>query len=285
MFCAALLATMSVALYAQESGAAKKQSLDKFIEMRNVAQARVDKAEAERKAADSLITEGERLKKEGNLEMTQLLDEQDKLEKRTFDVELPAIEKQIKSKDPQERKAGMEQKNEIRKAYNAEIKVLQSRNTEIQKKLKEAEKNEVRGKEKLKLADKAWKDAVAALKAIEKEIDAIESAEKSKEREALQAQKKKKDEEAAMQKQKEERELKKQKQKEEALAKKEADKAKLAQEREKEKNKEKEKREKEKAALQREKDKAAAKREADKAASEQKKEKEKEKAAKRKSGK
>ncbi|MDR1342945.1 MAG: hypothetical protein LBK18_06800 [Prevotellaceae bacterium] len=270
LFCAALLVTTSVALYAQEDGAAKNQNLDKFVARRTVAQARVDKTEAERKTADSLIAEGERLTKEGNAEMKQLLDDQIKLEKRVFGVELPAVDKQIKSKDAQERKTGMEKRSEIRKTYNADIKALQVRSGSIQKKLKDAKKNEVRGRDKLKLADKAWKDAVAALKAIEKEIAALEDAEKNKEREALQAQKKKEDAETAKQKQKEENELKKQKQKEDALAKREAEKAKLSQEREKKKNKETEKREKEKASVQREKEKTAAKREADKATSEQK---------------
>jgi colicin import membrane protein len=266
LLCTALLVTVPVASNAQENRTGKEDKMDKLAAKRNVAQARVDKAEADRKSADSLSAEGARLKKEGNLELEQLLDAQKSLEKRIFDVELPAAEKQIKSSDKQEQKLGKEKRNEIRKTYGAEIKLLQAQHAEIQKKIKDAEKNGTRGQEKMKLADKARKEAIAALKAVEKEIASYEDSERAKEREAQQLQKKKESEEIAKQKQKEAAEQKKQKDKEDALAKKEAEKAKTTQIREKIKSKEAEKREKEKAALQRQKEKDAAKREAEKAA-------------------
>jgi hypothetical protein len=265
LLCATLLTAAPVALYAQGEDGEKNPKLAKLIERRSATQVRVDKAEADRRAADSLLVEGARLNQEGKNELDKLFDDKDQLEKRVFGVDVPAIEKQIKSEDPQERKAGMTKRNEIRKEYNAELKILQARDAEIRRKLKEAEKYEMRGTEKLKLADKALKEAMTALKAIDKEISAIEGAEKTKDREALQSQKKKEEDEAARQKQKEADELKKQQQKEDALAKKEAEKTKHAQEREKVKAKEAEKREKEKAALQKKKEKEAAKREAAKA--------------------
>jgi hypothetical protein len=266
LLCTALLVTVPVASNAQGNRTGKEDKMDKFAAKRSVAQARVDKAEADRESADSLIAEGARLKKEGNLELEQLLDAQESLEKRIFDVELPAAEKQSNSPDKQEQKLGREKRNEIRKTYNAEIKLLQAQHAEIQKKIKDAEKNGARGQEKMKLADKARKEAIAALKAVEKEIADYEDGERAKEREAQQLQKKKESEEIAKQKQKEAAEQKKQKDKEDALTKKEAEKAKATQNREKIKSKEAEKREKEKAALQRQKEKDAAKREAEKAA-------------------
>lgn len=263
LICAALTVTMPAMLGAQESSGSSSQKIDKLTAKREVAQARVSKTEAERRSADSLIAAGIALAKASDAEMDEVLDEQAKLEDRVFKVELPAAEKQAKSKDREEKVEGLKKKSEIRKTYHAEVKTLQSRFTAIQKKKKEGIQNEARGREKKKLADKAWKDAVAALKVIEKEIDAFEGSEKAKEREAQQMQKRKEEELLAKQKQKEEAELKKQKDKEEMQAKKEAEKAKSTQEREKLKSREAAKREKE--AQQRQKEKEKASREAEKA--------------------
>ena len=142
--------------------------MDKLVARRNVAQARVEKAEAEKRSADSLIDAGISLMKESEAEMDVVLDEQAALEHRVFKVELPAAEKQIKSKDREEQAQGLGKRSEIRKTYHAEIKVLQTKFAAIQKRKKEAQQNEARGQEKLKLADKSLKDAVANLKAVEK---------------------------------------------------------------------------------------------------------------------
>jgi hypothetical protein len=263
--CAVLAVAAPFALNAQKSGEQSANKMDKLEVKRAAAQLRVDKAEADRRSADSLIALGLSLMKESDVEQEAILDEKDKLEQRVFKVELPAVEKQISSKDREEQAQGRAKKAEIRKEYNAEVKALQAKFAGAQKKKKEAKQSEMRGQEKKKLADKAWKDALAALKMVEKEIDAFEEAEKSKEREAQQALKKKENELAAKQQQREEAELKKQKEKEALQAKKEAEKAKALQEKEKKKSLEAAKREKEKAAQQKQQEKETAKREAEKA--------------------
>ncbi|MDR0712373.1 MAG: hypothetical protein LBF67_08560 [Prevotellaceae bacterium] len=259
--CIALTVAMPFMLNAQKDSEEGNSKMDKLIAKRNVAQARVNKAEAEKRSADSLITAGAQHAKKEAAEMEAILDDQAKLERRVFDVELPPIEKQTKSKDKQEQAQAVAKKAEIRKSYNAEINLLKSRHTASQKRKKEAELSVVRGQEKLKLVDKTLKDAITALKAVEKEMEALEEAEKNKERTAQQAQKRKEDEIAAKQKQKEIIELKKQKDREEMQAKREAEKAKRIQEREELKNKETGKKEKE--TLQRQKDKDEAKRKAE----------------------
>jgi hypothetical protein len=272
--CAALTFVLPAMLSAQESSASGNPKMDKLIAKRETAQARVNKADAERISADSLIAAGISLTKECDAELDEVLDEQAKLEDRVFKVELPVAEKQMKSKDHEEQAQGLRKRNEIRKAYNVEIKTLQSRFAAIQKKKKDAKQSETRGQEKKKLADKAWKEAIAALKTVEKEMEAFEDSEKAKERAAQQMQKRKEEEQAAKQKQREEAELKKQKDKEAQQAKKEAEKAKSLQEKEKLKSKEAAKREKEKEAQRKQKEKEAANREAEKAKKEKQRAKE-----------
>jgi hypothetical protein len=271
----ALSAIVPVMLSAQGGSASNSQKTDKLAAKREVAQVRVNKAEADRRSADSLIDAGIALQRESEVERDEVLNEQAKLEDRVFKDEMPVIEKQIKSGSREEQAQGRAKKAEVRKSYQDGIKALRAQFTAAQKKEKEAKQMELRGHEKKRLADKALKDAVAALKAVEKEMEAFEDAEKTREREAQRMQKKKEEELAAKQKQKEDAELKKQKDKEAMLAKKEAEKAKSLQEKEKLKSKETAKREKEKEAQQKQKEKEMASREAEKA----KKEKERAKKA------
>jgi hypothetical protein len=252
--CMALAVAVPVMLYAQEKApegdATSEQKMDKLIARRSAIQARISKAEAEEKTADSLLAVSAILLKEGEHEADDAVREQLKLEDRVFKEEMPLIEKQIKSKDAQEQKEGMSKKAELRRTYNAELKEIRLRFAAAQKKQKDSKVLEARGRDKKKLADKALKEATAALKAVGREIEAFGEAGRIRAHEAQEAQRRKEEEAAARQKHKEEAELKKQKEKEATAAKREAEKAKQQQEREKQKGKEAEKREKEKAALQ-----------------------------------
>jgi hypothetical protein len=250
---------------------AQDNKKEKLMERFKAAQARVDKAAAGQREADSLVATARRLEKEGYFEQEGLINEQAKLEKRVFDVALPEAEKLIASDNPKERKLGEEKKSAIRKAYNADLKDIQDRYSVAIKKLDESTKNNTRGKEKMKVANQEYKDALSALQAVEKEIAAIEGNEQSKEREAQKAQAEKEAEAAAKQKEKEEAEAEKLRAKEEAAAEKEAAKQKQLSAKEKEaakrlaeKEKEDAKKAKEKEKMQQQRDKEAAKRQAEK---------------------
>jgi hypothetical protein len=229
------------------SGMSKK---DKLVAKRDAIQARVSKAKIDKGSADSLIAASTALYKEGDREMYEVYIEQAKLEDRVFKVEMPFAEKMLNSKNKQEQREGMKRKAELRRSYNADIKVLKNRFSAAQKKKKESDQILKRGEDKMALADKLWEDAIAALKAVEKEIEDFEEAERAKEREAQQAQKRKEEEMAAKQKQREETELKKKKDREAMAAQREAERAKHLQEKEKLKSKEAEKQEKEKSPQQ-----------------------------------
>jgi hypothetical protein len=277
--CMALAIAVPAMLCAQgkapEGDATSEQKMDKLIARRSTIQARISKAEAEERTADSLIAVGSALLREGEHETDEATREQLRLEDKVFKEEIPLIEKQIKSKDAQEQKEGKAKKAELRKTYTTELKAIQLKFAAAQKKQKDAQVLEARGHDKKRLADKALKDATTALRAIEKEIDAFGEAGKIKAREAQEAQKRKEEEVAVRQRQREEVELKKQKEKEQTAAKREAEKAKMQQEREKQKSKETEKREKEKAALQLQREKEREKRDLKKQKDAEKTEKQK----------
>ncbi|MDR1226379.1 MAG: hypothetical protein LBK47_05700 [Prevotellaceae bacterium] len=285
LICATMLSPMATTLHAQEAKtSAKDKQLEGLNNKRASAQKQVNKTNAMKNEVDSLQRLGKRLIMEGTLEQEGILNEQDKLDKRV-DASLSILSKEQQSDDPKVVKKAEEKLSAVRAAYRADAKDLSDRFSVAQKKLEEGEKLSERAKSKEKVATDSWKDANAALKAIDDEIYNLRKDDIAREKKEKEEQEKKEAEKARVQALRDKEVAKHAEEKDKVLKAKEKDKERVQAEKDKEAAKraeEKEKalkvKDKEKEKAQAEKDKEVAKRQAEK----EKQTKEREKAAEQK---
>jgi len=162
-----------------QSAESRKEAELKRLETA-VATAKVglDKAERRAVSADSLLSVGPEMIKQGKTEQKQIESEKSVREKG-YKTKVKALEKQLKSKDKNEVAQARKEQKSVDTQYRADLKELSVKERDAQKKITTGENNKNRGKSTQKTSRETVKRAQSTLDAAQAKLDAAKGGDKT----------------------------------------------------------------------------------------------------------
>ena len=162
-----------------QSPEAKKEAELKRLEMTiGTAKAGLERAEKRAASADSLLTVGPELIKEGKSAQKEI-DSEKGVREKAYKAKVKELDKQMKSKDKNEVAAARKEFKTIDTQYKAEMKVLAAKERDAQKKITTGENNKNKGKTTQKTSKETVKRAQVTLDAAQTKLDAAKGGDKS----------------------------------------------------------------------------------------------------------
>ena len=141
----------------------------RYVDKVNVAQQRVEDAEALIFSADSLTAEGEKLAAQAEEDLKVLAQERRDIERDYFNAKKP-VERQLRSKDKEDVKQAKAQMREVENDYKAAIREWNTRYRVLVKEYDAGGRLIEKGKANLKKAKSRKKDLEKKLKVAEKNL-------------------------------------------------------------------------------------------------------------------
>jgi hypothetical protein len=162
-----------------QSPEAKKEAELKRLETTlGTAKAGMERAEKRAATADSLLTVGPELIKDGKAAQKEI-DSEKGVREKGYKAKVKELDKQMKSKDKNEVAEARKEFKTIDTQYKAEMKVLAAKERDAQKKITTGENNKNKGKTSQKTSKETVKRAQVTLDAAQAKIDAAKGGDKS----------------------------------------------------------------------------------------------------------
>jgi len=169
----------SIAQNQTQSPEVKKEAELKRLEMTiGTAKAGLERAEKRAATADSLLSIGPELIKEGKAAQKEI-DSEKGIREKGYKSKVKELDKQMKSKDKNEVAAARKEFKTIDTQYKAEMKVLAAKERDAQKKITTGENNKNKGKTTQKTSKETVKRAQVTLDAAQTKLDAAKGGDKS----------------------------------------------------------------------------------------------------------
>ena len=155
----------------------KEAELKRLETVLGTAKVGLDRAEKKAASADSLLTIGPQMIKQGKAD--QKLIEAEKSDKeKVYKSKVKALDKQLKSKDKKEVAEARKELKNIDTQYKADLKELATKERDAQKKISTGENNKSKGKATQKTSRESVKRAKVTVDAAQAKLDAAKGGDK-----------------------------------------------------------------------------------------------------------